>query len=226
MKLEIDYNNCRNKTCIAISSIGADALRRYKVHVCDTSDGLDHIIGLEDRKDNILIIKLLKKRWKFYLKNGFTKINVNMPKLWIKALDNYTKHNGLKNRSDTIWRLFYPAFLEELKLLDPSVNIEPIKEHKKIVKKYSVPKIRKKITSFSNFIIERPEPQKPVRNIEPEPDRNRNNAGTTISSKARNRVTSSEAQVIPRNLGYRKPKKKKEKKPSVPRSLPKSFILK
>jgi hypothetical protein len=31
------------------------------------------------------------------------------------------------------------------------------------------------------------------------------------------RFSGSEAQAIPRNLGYRKPKRKKEKKPSVPR---------
>jgi len=43
MELEIEHDN-------------------YKVHVCDTSDGLDHIIDLEDSKVNILIIKVLKKR--------------------------------------------------------------------------------------------------------------------------------------------------------------------
>lgn len=67
-----------------------------------------------------------------------------MPNLWIRALDNYAKHNGFNNRAEVIRSLFYPAFLKELKLLDPEVKIEPIIEHKKRIKKSSVARKFKK----------------------------------------------------------------------------------
>jgi hypothetical protein len=134
-----------------------------------------------------------------------------MPKLWINALDNYAKNNGFKNRAVAIRSLFYPAFLEELKLLNPNVNIEPIVERKKIIKKPSVPKNgllhkagnvnrHKTFSSFSNFIIERKDTrQTHEKYIEPEPVR---------------------------DLGYRKPRRKKEWKVSVPRrAMERSSII-
>jgi Arc/MetJ-type ribon-helix-helix transcriptional regulator len=90
-----------------------------------------------------------------------------MPKLWIRALDNYTKHNEFKSRSDTIRRLLYPALAKMLKLLDLEAIIEPIVERKKVIKRTAVArrfkkamkrlseikeKAPKRFTSFSNFI--------------------------------------------------------------------------
>jgi len=174
--------------------------------------------------------------------NSTVKVNVNMPKLWIMALDNYAKNNGFKNRAVAIRSLFYPAFQKELRLLDPSVNIEPIIEHKKIIKKSSMPKKikrlkkalkeaskrylhndfecrssgitstikkietvredkRKRITVFRDFTIEKP---KPYRSL-------------TVTPKPKKRIhvilNEPEFKI---NLGWKKPRRKKEWKVSVP----------
>lgn len=138
-----------------------------------------------------------------------------MPKLWINALDNYAKNNGFKNRAEVIRSLFYPAFLEELKLLNPNRIIEPIIEPKKITKRTSIPrKIKrfkralkvaiknietvredkpKRISAFRDFIVEKPKPKKEIH------------------------IIKNETEFI-RDLGYRKRRRKKEWKVSVPRS--------
>jgi hypothetical protein len=143
-----------------------------------------------------------------------------MPKSWIIALNNYAKHNGFENRSEVIRNLFYPAFLKELRLLDPEVKIEPIINPKKVIKKPSLPRgindivvsrnrVPKRFSAFRNFTIS---DRAVISNMR----------GSTLRSMP----LPISVPSVPRNLGYRKPKRKKEKKPSVPRRLPKVFIWK
>jgi hypothetical protein len=181
-----------------------------------------------------------------------------MPKPWIIALNNYAKHNGFENRAEAIRGILYPAFVRELKCLDTGITIESIVEHKKIIKKPSVSKSgrllstgnvnrfkkalkiiiknspktvrlynaananrvrlqsignvnrHKTFTSFSNFIIET-SPAKRFR-------LSKLRQYVDIERKDTRQADEKYIEHKPmRDLGYKKPKRKKEWKASVPR---------
>ena len=113
----------------------------------------------------------------------FRTINVCMIKTWDRAFKNLVKRGEYRSRAQAIREMLYPALSRECKFFGIDMELEPIIEHKKLIKEPSLPK---RFTVLRNFTVSTPQ----------------------------------------RDLGYRKPKRKKEKKPSVPRRLPKVFIWK
>jgi hypothetical protein len=117
-----------------------------------------------------------------------------MLETWNNAFKNLVKRGIYRSRSHAIRSMLYPALLRELKRFNSEIKIEPIIEHKKVIKKPSLPK---RFSVLRNFTVSTPK-----------------------------RRAMEQHGTVHRNLGYKKPKRKKEKKPSVPRHLPKVFIWK